>query len=165
MTSVRLVLSRALLVGLVGSLCVVASSPPASAEPTWLPTVDVATEIPMVNWYDVDHLPDDTTAVVWGEAPTTVDGTVYFATRGVGDAAFSSAEPLSEGYAWNPQIVVDEQGAVVVAWIQVANGQTDGQSVQVTRLRAGCDRLVDPSDRLVALRAELPAPGGPRPAR
>ena len=127
MTRARLLhrwLVSVLLAGLLASGCVVASSGPASAEPTWLETVDVSSGAHAVNGYDLAYLPDGTLAVVWGEATGPVDGSVYFATRGRGDAGFSSVEPLGEGYPYNPQIVVDAHGAVSVAWIQSLNGRT-----------------------------------------
>ena len=57
------------MVALSASLCVVATGPPASAEPTWLPSVDVTPGTAEVTQFDVDHLPDDTTVAVWDELP------------------------------------------------------------------------------------------------
>ena len=108
---------RSLIVGLLASLCAVGASPPASADPILLPTFELFSAALAVDGYDLAHLPDGTLAVVWSETTDEQDGAVYFTTRGPGDETFAPAELLSSGLAYDPQVVVDTQGGVSVAWI------------------------------------------------
>ena len=115
----------------MASLCVVAAGPRASAEPTWLPMVEVSPGSGQPERYDVDHLPDDTIAVVWSGRTEGDFGRVTFTTRAPGQAGFSPGAELSEPGAIDPQLVVDDRGAITVAWLTSAN------TVQATRLEPG----------------------------
>jgi len=134
--ALRSATGRSLVIGLLASLCVVGGSPRASAEPTWLPTVDATPAIS--GRYDVAHLPDDTTALVWDQQDDEGNTNVYYATRAPGEVHFSSGEPLSGPGAWDPELVVDEQGAVTVAWL------SSDATVQATRLEPGATQWTSP---------------------
>ncbi len=140
--TVRSVTCRSLVVGLLASLCVVGSGPRASAEPTWLQTVDVGLGSGQPERYDVDHLPDghrrgglereDRGGRWQGQLRDP-------STRG--RRASRPAKELSEPGAFDPQLVVDDQGAITVAWLTSAN------TVQATRLEPGAAQWTTPETR------------------
>lgn len=137
-----------LVVGLLASACVVAGSPRASADPTWLSVVEVTSGSLSASSMDVDHLPDGTVAVVWTESVEVNDNRVFFATRAPGVPGFSPREQLSEGGAYHPQLEVDAHGAITVAW------RSSDETVRVTRREPGATQWSTPPETVTVSTVE-----------